>query len=112
MCFIEVKKIVPDLEANYPYKGKFLDMRTKNIAIEFYGDFWHRNPKIYTKDFTKSKVATEDIWKKDEERVNFLLGEGFRVCIIWESSWRKYKGEVIEKVKSFVYDSQEKTTEV
>ena len=42
----------------------------KNKIIEFQGDYWHCNPKLYKGNFynkVKQKTASE-IWKYDKEK--------------------------------------------
>ena len=82
----EPKIIFPD----YYVKGNNI-----SIAIEFYGDYWHRNPNQY-----KETEETNIIWKRDEKRIN-LLKEDFNCdChIVWESDYRNNKESILNKFK-------------
>lgn len=65
-----------------------------NCVVEFYGDFWHRNPiKFFDED-------SENIRKKDERRINKLKEKfGCDVIILWEKDYNLNK---IEEVKNII----------
>lgn len=60
-----------------------------NIGVEFNGDRWHANPKIYKpqdKPFPFQKdITSQEIWEKDEKKNNFLKTKLKKLIIIWES---------------------------
>jgi len=66
-----------------------------SIVIEFYGDYWHKNPVKY--DETEE---VKRVWEKDKNRVN-LLKENFNCdChVIWERDFKKNKQVVLNKFK-------------
>jgi len=79
-----------------------VDFKYKNNIIEFNGDYWHANPKIYKKDdFINGKIA-EDTWKKDNSRYEFLKSVGYNVIVIWENEWKTDKDSVLNKCKKFL----------
>jgi len=43
---------------------------TLNIAVEFYGDFWHANPLIYKENDSILGVSACEIWERDKIREN------------------------------------------
>lgn len=57
-------------------------------VIEFYGDYWHCNPKKYSPSYYNTQVhlKAKDIWKKDEQRRRRLETNGYKVEVIWENS--------------------------
>lgn len=67
-----------------------------DIVVEYYGDYWHGNPRIYDPDdIIVDKTASEQ-WKFDEDRTRRILNStvgGYdelispisSVIIIWES---------------------------
>jgi G:T-mismatch repair DNA endonuclease (very short patch repair protein) len=69
---------------------KFVDyfLKDLNIVIEFYGDYWHANPKMYKSDFynTRVKMTSLEIWERDKERINKIKQNVDSIIIIWESS--------------------------
>lgn len=62
-----------------------------NTIIEYYGDYWHCNPKKYHKEYQHQyiKMSAEEIWIKDKNRIeqiyNFFNKE-INIIIIWEST--------------------------
>jgi hypothetical protein len=61
-----------------------------NVAVEFNGDLYHANPnkfKAYDKPIPFSDMTSEEIWKKDEERIR-LLKEKYDVdtVVVWEGN--------------------------
>lgn len=75
-----------------------------NIVIEFYGDYWHANPKKYNnKDIfiiNKNIIYAEDIWNKDNFRKTKIEEHlGCKFIVIWESDWLESKVKIIELIK-------------
>lgn len=66
-----------------------------NLVIEFYGDFWHKNPNKYklTEEFVK------ETWENDEKRINTLKTKyNCDVIIVWENDYLKDKHKTIEEI--------------
>lgn len=83
----------------------FCDLKNRKI-IEFNGDIFHGNPKLFKESdtpnpFKKNKTA-KDLWSFDEEKKNIAIKNGFSIIIIWELDYRKNKGAVIDKCKEFL----------
>lgn len=59
-----------------------------NIVIEYYGDYWHCNPKKYESNFfhPQIKLTAKEIWNKDKIRLDMILNEVNSVIIIWEDT--------------------------
>ncbi len=68
------------------YTVDFLNEDTKTI-IEFNGDFWHCNPKLYEADYynPKTKMLAEDKWNADAKRQKDLEDIGYKVIVLWEN---------------------------
>ena len=66
----------------------------KNLAIEFYGCFWH-GCSMCVKDMTSlhpvRKITYECLRESTFERENVLRRNGFEVEHIWECEWREEK---------------------
>lgn len=64
------------------------------IIYEFYGDYWHGNPKIYNADdyCSASKKTFGQMYKKTLEKEEILKSFGYRIISIWESDWKNIKG--------------------
>ena len=61
---------------------------TKTI-YEFYGDFWHGNPKIHKPlDINMANKKTfGELYRKTQEKEEFLKKAGFKIKSIWESDF-------------------------
>jgi len=92
---------------SYIYLYDFCDIKKKKI-IEYNGDQYHANPKIYEKNDTphpyhKDKNWTaEKIWEKDASKIELAKSSGFEVLTIWDSEYRKNPQQTIEKCIKFI----------
>lgn len=99
-------------EATLKVEGKYLypDFLIDKKVIEFYGDFWHANPRKYkSKDILKlpqigswKEKTAQDIWKRDKNRLKLLKESGYEVLVVWEMDYRKNKKEIVEKCLKFL----------
>lgn len=65
----------------------------KNIIVEFYGDYWHANPKKYPINEVITYPGNRSVYPKevhdtDKKRIDILKTEGFEVLIIWQSEFK------------------------
>lgn len=66
-------------------KGYLFDFCYKDSKlIEFNGDYWHVNPKIYNENsFIKAKNKNaKQIWEYDKQKTNTAISQGFEILII------------------------------
>ena len=98
-CFTELKQYFPEIVANYKINTYIVDMLLKDIVVEFYGDFWHRNPNLYEIQYTAYGKTSEQVWQKDATREVAIKQKGYRYFIIWESDWKNKKQRVIEQLR-------------
>lgn len=87
--------------------GKYnVDMVVGNKIIEFNGDFWHCNPNFYKADYFHpiKKMFAHEIWNREQNR-NYELEElGYKIYILWEYNWIKFRERELENIKSFIND--------
>ena len=70
--------------------------QTINIAIEFYGDYWHANPKTYQDDDQIRESTAKAVREHDRERIEFIENRlGTKVFIVWESDYRRDKEQCL-----------------
>jgi hypothetical protein len=64
-----------------------------NTIYEFYGDYWHGNPKIYKPyDFNiVNKKKFGILFEKTMYRENILKNAGYNVVSVWESDFKAVK---------------------
>lgn len=87
------------------YHLDFYD-KTKNIIIEFLGDYWHANPKMFSKNdvllFQKDnkRCTVEEVWKNDSIRKSLLIEkmENPIYIEIWENQYRSDKEKTINDI--------------
>lgn len=94
------------------HKNYLLDFydKTKNLIIEFQGDFWHANPNKYSSDdilkFPKSiienhvQLTAKEIWEYDQNKKNFICQELNNPIYlqIWESDYKNNKQKIIQDI--------------
>ena len=71
------------------------------LAIEFNGDYWHANPKIYKEnDLLKRPggklIKAKQIWDWDKFRKEFLEFNGYKLITIWEADYRNNPDLVLQ----------------
>jgi len=92
---------IRDNNKNIGYQIDFYD-KTKNLVIEFQGDYWHCNPNKYTKNFFHNvkKLTAEEIWKYDQNKKDFICKELNNPIYlqIWESDYRNNPQKIIQEI--------------
>ena len=60
-----------------------------NTVYEFYGNYWHGNPRMYNSETInqKSKKSMGDLFDKTMRREQEIRNLGFEVSSIWEDEW-------------------------
>lgn len=84
----------------------YYDFTYKNKIIEFNGDIFHANPKIYNDDdypnpYNK-KLLAKTIWELDDIKINVAKNLGYDVLIIWERDYKKNKKNELLKCLQFL----------
>ena len=74
-----------------------------NTIFEFYGDFWHGNPKIYDKNKINPCNGSTfgELYEKTIQKSNFIKENGYNLIEIWENDWRKFIKSIIIIQKKF-----------
>lgn len=60
-----------------------------NLIIEYFGDYWHCNPKKYESNYfnkKKNKFAWE-LWEYDKKKVELIKSYDYNLEIVWESDF-------------------------
>ena len=58
----------------------------KKICIEYNGDVFHANPKLYASEdhpnpYNKS-ITAKEIWEHDRIKINNIMDRGYRVIVV------------------------------
>ncbi|MFW6242881.1 MAG: NUMOD3 domain-containing DNA-binding protein [bacterium] len=84
--------IIPDIFEPY-----------KHVIIEFFGDYFHCNPKqFYPNDEIRKNQCAKEIWEHDLNRIKKLEFEGYRVFIVWEDDFLNKRNEVLTEIKKII----------
>jgi hypothetical protein len=68
---------------------------TQNTIYEFYGDYWHGNPKLYNSNKLNKKVNKTfgELYQMTLNKELCLKSAGYNIVYIWESDWKSIKNE-------------------
>jgi len=71
-----------------------------NTVFEFYGNYWHGNPKIFQSNFINKTtgITMGILYANTIEREKQIMLEGFNIKVIWESEWDKFN-KVLKKIQ-------------
>lgn len=82
--------------------------KTKNLVVEFYGDYWHANPEVYSQDFIFAGKQTFDVVSKRNEDNKKLIIDNLKCkfAIIWETDWNRNKEKMINLIIEMVNSNE------
>lgn len=83
----------------------FVDFKYKQRIIEFFGDFWHANPAVYTEEQICNpfeQLTAKDIRERDRIRIQLLTQKGFDILVIWERDFKRNPELVINECLTFL----------
>lgn len=96
-----LKKYNKDLNKEYSPIVDIL-ISNVNLVIECYGNFWHANPKFYNSsdifNTWTGKQTAEEIWNRDQSRLEQIKSFGYNVLIIWESEYNSNKQDTEKRI--------------
>lgn len=82
-----------------------VDYIFENKIIEFFGDYWHGNPKLFFEGQMIRKKKIEDVWKHDAEKIIDLQQNDYKILIIWENDYRKNPEKTLDTCKEFINEN-------
>lgn len=87
------------------YKLDLINFDTLKV-IEFFGDYWHCNPRKYKADFynKNSEKTAQEIWNYDNNKIESIKYCGYDVMIIWEYDYVHDTDNVIAKAREFLFN--------
>lgn len=70
------------------------------IIVEYYGDYYHGNPNIYSDDdiICNGAMTAKEKREVDKKRVLMARRTGYKVIIVWEKDYKNNKEKTTEKV--------------
>lgn len=104
----EISEVESQFRINSRPRNYIFDIRYKNKLIEFNGDYWHCNPKIYkahdSVKFPSGIKTAFEIWLKDAEKAKTANEKGFTVLTVWESDYKNNKANEIKRCFEYLKD--------
>jgi G:T-mismatch repair DNA endonuclease (very short patch repair protein) len=98
-----------ELEILIPGSGLTADILNidKKIIVEYNGDFWHCNPKLYAPDYFHPilKMTAKEKWSKDMRRKFLLRNLGYHIITIWENEWMTDRVSAYAKLSPLCSDT-------
>lgn len=85
-----------------PVNNIYLDFAFNNKVIEFYGDYWHKNPNKYDPSIPKHK----EIIDYDIKRENIIKNRNYDLLIIWEGDYVKEPEKITNLCIEFLKTNQ------
>lgn len=82
-----------------------VDFLSNNKIIEFFGDYWHGNPNMYSSSDRIRKKLVKDVWEHDKRKISDLIESGYKVLVIWESDYCNDPENVLKLCKEFIYEN-------
>lgn len=82
------------------------DIKHKDCIIEFNGDYWHANPKIYADTAIIRGKSAKEIRERDRLKLKTVEDQGFKTLVIWESDFLNDKQQIIDKVIKWILNEQ------
>ena len=81
----------PDFKCLYKCDG-YYEHDNKKYIVEFHGNYYHGNPKIYKPDSVCKlrRLTFGELYRKTEERMYRIKALGYEVIYIWEQDYKQY----------------------
>jgi hypothetical protein len=96
---LDIDFIKHDRKIIYPYELDFF-FPCYNVAIEFQGDYWHMNPRIFEATDTNinMKRSAQECWDHDAMKSDMCTSAGVNLITIWEMDWNKQKDLIKQQI--------------
>ena len=81
------------------YRVDFYHKETKTV-VEFYGDFYHRNPALFESNHIAFGTTAKEKWDYDRIRENKIQQDKNvkQLLVVWDSEFRKNSKETVNKI--------------
>lgn len=97
---------LPELQTEYQVhdgqRSYYFDARVGNLLIEFNGDYWHANPKHYSRDdiipYPDGPKSASEIWARDAKKHQVAQTAGYDLIVIWEDDWKQHRDTEMARV--------------
>lgn len=83
-------------------KCLYPDFLYGNKIIEFYGDYFHANPKRYSDDDMIRNKTAKEVREANDKRTKLLVDAGYQVKIVWEYDYSHSKKKIVKECIEFL----------
>jgi hypothetical protein len=104
-AYTELQPLLQNLEISVrlsnPHYGPYdFGNLSKKKLIEFYGTYWHADPRFFEAShfFSQKNQTSAQIRARDQAKKSYALSNGFELQVIWEHDWQKNKQQVINNL--------------
>lgn len=78
--------------------GKYrVDGVKDKVVYEFFGDFYHANPRLYSPEDRIFNVTAKEKQRRDKIRLGYIRNKGYDVVVIWEKDWSDFQQGIISE---------------
>jgi len=95
---------VPSIQS-YRVDTKICDIyiSSLNLIIEYFGDYWHCNPKKYDENYFNQKKdkTAKQIWDYDKDKIDLISNFGYNLEVIWESDLKHDNKKILEILNKY-----------
>ena len=69
---------------------------SRKLAIEFNGDYWHMNPRLYDESYynSQSQCTAKEKWEYDRLKQEECQSLGIKLIVVWEYDWIHSQNDV------------------
>jgi len=76
-------------------------LEAEGIIIEYFGDYWYANPKIYAaEDVVRWGITAYELWFNDKKRLEALASLGYKIEIVYQTDYREDREEILKRFDS------------
>jgi hypothetical protein len=103
--FDEIKTLGYTIKQSYRVDTKICDLFVPklNLIIEYFGDYWHCNPKKYDNSyFNKKKNQTaKEIWEYDKNKLELIRNYGYNLEVVWENDLKNNNKIILNIINKY-----------
>lgn len=99
-------EVILTFKEHNPIEVDCMKEESKKV-IEFFGDYWHGNPDLYSEDYKIRGKAddAQELWGLDKFRIENIINSSYEVLVIWEKDYKDSPKSVLLKCLRFLEDN-------
>ena len=75
-----------------------------NLIIEYFGKYWHCDPRHYKEDYfnIKKNQTAKEIWEYDRKKLELIKSYGYNLEVIWEIDFKNNNKLLLSIIEKYV----------